>query len=559
MQKVAGARLSSREVFTHDKVRSGAINKAVAAFGHSRTEASNQDLFLIPENSSESKQAVVVTPEDLIGITNANAVFSVDYINEAEQILGAILYIRTEGEVYEHTKPICDRLNGGVLADIRHVYVQGKPFILSRIDQPDGQIDYTISFVAYEDNNGYTIDNRWRNDSYYPEAQAKVLNFQVWSVSPNHTMVLVERLLKAMEQQEQVAFNNQYPPAIPAVYVKSGYYDRGQLHLTLQNNAHAQQGEIWGTLAATEDGQREPFLTSIPLDGGEYKMSIPVSKIFDAGFTLANNAAGGLDALYLADGPWGVDYERGGATISDFKTEVDTTQASEHAYVIERSAHIEGKVLTYASMFRSLTPGILPQDLQQYAQLSFQASGSGSYEVILTKKSVTKTAEQFRYTFILDQETRNITVPFSQLANRNGEQRGGFTAEDITAVVFNALGDGMSNQPFRLRVEDVHFDKAGTSNLADNIDSPSSLSQVLVYPNPARDVATIRVNQLSPGEKVVVSLLTISGKFLQTLNEEVIDHEGNWYYESPVSLPSGLYLLKVTSSHEQKIYKFIKQ
>ena len=553
-QQLVSARRVAPKVFSHQKVRSGAITTASSGAQHARAANHQADLLLIPEQSPGSHQAVVVTPEDLIGITNADELFSVDYLNERSQILGSVLYIRTAGQVYEHTKAICDRLNGGALTDIRHVNVLDKPFILSRIDQPNGEIDYAINFVAYETPEGYTVDNRWRNEAYRPAEGASVLNFQVWSVSPTHTIALATQLLRAM-QQKSLSFLNNYPPTIPSVYVKSGHYSQGQLHLKLQNRARAAQADVWGTAASTEDGERASFLTSVPLAAGEQILSLPVDQVFDVGFTLANSATGGLDALYLADGPWGVDYERDGAQVTNFATETGLTNPADGVYPLERSAQMTGQVRSYASLFRSLRPGLLPQNLQAYGYLAFQASGTGQYEVIVTKKSIEASGEQFRHFFTLSGEGQDFAVPFGSLTNRLGERAGAFTAEDVTSVVFNALGNGRSSQPFDLRVDNLTFQTQAYGNREEQRLS----DHVRVFPNPAHDRFTVSVSQQVPNETVTVSLLDLSGRSLQVVKTGTVERNGHWHSELPLSVAPGVYLLKVTTSHGQSISKLIKQ
>ena len=557
-QQPSSATRSVARVFTHADVRAGKITKASGGLRQTRTYSQQHDLLLIPENTSASSRALIVTPDDLIGITNAHEVFSVDYLNQHQQVLGALLYVRTRGAVYEHTKAICDRLKGGALTDIRHVYIQGKPFILSRIDQPNGDIDYAVNFVAYEEENGYTIDNRWRNEEYHPDAQSDVLNFQVWSVSPAHAVALVDDILTAMSHERDVTYQNLYPATIPAVYVRTGYYAQGQLHLTLANALHAQNADVWGTTATTEDGERTAFLTSAALPPGESLLSLPVSQVFDAGFTLANNRSGGLDALYLADGPWGIDYEQNGASIAEFRTEASLPIDQAGVYPLERSARMAGDVRTYASLFRCLRPGMVPQNLQAYTHFVFEASGVGDYEVILSKNSIKHSAEQFRYRFKLSKNIQQFTVPFAALTNRYGEAQGKFSAEDITAVVFNALGNEKSHQPFRLHIDHAAFYPGNQLTVAGSMPQ-SEDNQVLVYPNPAHNQVTVSVRYGLSGEEVKATLMDLSGRQLLILGTGRTDRAGGWQVSVPVSVPSGMYLLRVETPRTQQVFKFIRQ
>ena len=116
---------------------------------NARTENEKTPLDFIPENGPANTQAFISSPEDLLGVTNASTVFAVDYLNEENQRLGAMLAITTGGgELYEHTKVICDRLNGAVLEDISHTEVAGKPFIIFKLRQPGQEVDYAINFIV---------------------------------------------------------------------------------------------------------------------------------------------------------------------------------------------------------------------------------------------------------------------------------------------------------------------------------------------------------------------------------------------------------------------------
>ena len=273
-------------------------------------------------------------------------------------------------------------------------------------------------------------------------------------------------------------------------------------------------------------------------------------------YTLANSATGGLDALYLADGPWGVDYERNGADVTAFGTTPSSTQVDERGYALERSARMEGQVRTYASLFKSLRPGLLAQDLQPYRYLSFQASGFGRYEVIVTKESVHSTVEQFRYRFELDHELRTFSIPFAELTNRAGERQGAFTAEDVTSVVFNALGEGKQYESFGLQVEQLTFRKDPTFGIGT---AEQLANNVTLYPNPAQDRLTVLVTQQPTGEVVKATLLDLAGRPLQTVGQGTAGANGQWQHDTNVTVPPGVYLLKVATSHTQRIIKFIKQ
>jgi hypothetical protein len=80
----------------------------------------------IPENPLfEPTRAFLTTPNDLIGITNAKKILSVDYFDAVtEGRLAAVLTSKTESKVYDHTKTICDRLVGSTLINTENIIIQ---------------------------------------------------------------------------------------------------------------------------------------------------------------------------------------------------------------------------------------------------------------------------------------------------------------------------------------------------------------------------------------------------------------------------------------------------
>ncbi|MCK5820685.1 MAG: hypothetical protein KAH17_02320, partial [Bacteroidales bacterium] len=97
-------------------------------------------LDYMPEKGPDNSDGFIVTPEDLLFISNAIEVFSVDYIKPGLQRVGAIMAMTTpSGQVYENSKTTCDRLTGGMLEEIKVVNIQGHPFIMSLINQSNGE------------------------------------------------------------------------------------------------------------------------------------------------------------------------------------------------------------------------------------------------------------------------------------------------------------------------------------------------------------------------------------------------------------------------------------
>ena len=99
----------------------------VKSISYARNAANNGNQFelsdFIPLEVVNEDLVIESSPRDLIGITNASDVYSVDYLRAGENV-SSILVLKTEDGVYEHTKYICDRLLGAQLISVSTLEIQ---------------------------------------------------------------------------------------------------------------------------------------------------------------------------------------------------------------------------------------------------------------------------------------------------------------------------------------------------------------------------------------------------------------------------------------------------
>ncbi|NJN34297.1 MAG: hypothetical protein HC817_08650 [Saprospiraceae bacterium] len=114
------------------------------------TRGENELALFIPENPLFDPTFVrTTTPSDLIGITNAQKVLSVDYFDAAtEQRVAAILTTQTNNRVYDHTKVICDRLAGSTLLKTEKIFVDNLPLLRSTLRRADGVLNTPFIFFS---------------------------------------------------------------------------------------------------------------------------------------------------------------------------------------------------------------------------------------------------------------------------------------------------------------------------------------------------------------------------------------------------------------------------
>lgn len=507
-----------------------------------------QLMDLIPAQGPQQSVAMVTSPTDLIGITNAQQAFSADYYKGNQKRLAAILALETTGEVYNHTKTICDRLNGAVLNKVSTVMVDGHPFTLTQLDQEDGSIDYAITFVGYHTQSGdYIIDNHWALESYQELPNQRVFNFQVWSVSEELTVALAEQVLAKMQSFGKVSYWNNGVPVTPTVYVKSGRYENGALTLDVVNTVGASRLDIYGNQAQAEGSIRQGLSASLSLDSTKVEQSITwnVGYTFDAGFAVANNKGGGRDILYFADGPWGVDYERNtGVTGAIFDVYRETGyQSKPDEKHLERDIYFEGNLKNYVSVYRMLRPGNSLADLRSYDRMRFEASLTGVKEIIVTlvSDSIRNWHKQFRTTIAVPNGALNTyTIDFSDLASLDG---GSVRLKDIVNITFSVVGNQQTFKHVTFEVANITLLKGDQSVGTEELEVEEK--GLAIYPNPFGGSAQIDFDQQQPGD-LRLELIDLSGKVVdqQSLGYRAAGLQ-SYRYQVGENMKTGVYLLKV--------------
>lgn len=544
------AKSDNLETFTYEKVLN---NKIITSKKYKSTNS--EIINFIPQNGPVNSQAFISTPTDLIGVSNAIEVFSVDYFTNTNSRKAAVLAIATTaGTVYEHTKLICDRLDGATLDDIKHITINGYQFIIAKMIQDNGEVDYAISFIAYKSGNTYSVDNRWDLETYNPAGSHAVLNFQVWSVSEVYTQQLVGNIInKISGNGYSVNYINKYPATIPTVYVRNGYYKSGNLYLEIRNNAEATSLLFDGNVAYVEDGARMGFNSSKNINQNTISnIVVPVNNIFDIGFSMVNDAMGGRDILYYADGPWGLDYEQTGAVINDYTLSVQNNALNQSDYNLGRNASVEGSVKEYVSLFRVLNVSNKPVNLTNYNALNFSALGNGVFEVVISKKSVTLWSKQYKATVNLNSNMLDYQIPFTQFVNNLGQHN--FSAEDIVAVTFIKKGNNVSFQNFTLSVNDLRF----TSSLlnVDNIDANNTISSINAYPNPFSKQTNINFN-ISESSNVKISLYNTDGQEIEIIVDDFYLNGNHSIVLNAGNLKKGVYIIKLQTDKDTDFSKIV--
>ncbi|WP_109302573.1 DUF4114 domain-containing protein [Aquimarina sp. AU474] len=495
-----------------------------------------------------TETSYVSSPDDLIGITNATDVFSIDYYNKDDRV-GAALAIATTGSVYDHSKTICDRLNGSILEDIRTLKIGNHTLVNTKIKRITGEVEQALHFSVRIDEFANELYSLWNIDQY-PEGD--YLNFQIWGGSIPQVMNMANSILNRLKTEKPLA-KTFIPNNVPSVFVQKGFYRNGKLVLNMVNKFEESQFYFRGNKRTTESAEEELITKTIALTG-EYhqRVTIDTGFLFDIGFAIKGDDSSKSDALYLADGPWGLDYLAEGAAISDFEILKNTTSnTNSDDYLVERDVKVSGDVKQTMNLFRNILGGDLALDVSEYEAVTFEMFSDTDVEVILVTKDLTDWNERLRYTIKADDnkgKQQKYIIPFSDFTNKTKRS---ISITDLRSVVFSIQGDYKSFNPFIIDVAKLAF--TNEKDIAEEVPTTGNITSIINSPNPFKTQTVIKMP--TENEKITITVVDMLGRIVQ---EEELTNEGRLsttFTFVANSLSQGVYKYIVRGDNFKKRYE----
>ncbi len=480
-------------------------------------------------------------PLDLIDITNAVDVAAADYYVDNNRV-ATILGIKTEEGVYEHTKYICDRLDGSRLLDISYLYAKGGNFISYELINKSGQKEFAVSFSAHHDEqNGFTIENHW-NLHLYPNDKA-YFNYQIWANSFSELIILLESLIEKMSAADKISAINH--SAIPRIFVMQGNYENGALRLHLKNKNNTKEIDFNGSIARSEGGDLEMFNQSVSLSGSQQEIiTIETGHLYDLGASLSSSESPD-DEIFLADGAWGIDDQNPNAIVNEFIVSPEEHFYEEEVFQVERSVSAKGNVRDYLNIFRSLDAKLNPMNLNNYNGVAFTASGVGNLEISIVKSSIDEWEDQFRTVVSLNLEPTDYVLSLDDFVSKNFS---GLEISDVTSIVFTLLGDKVNFVNKELKLSKLRFQNFITSSVAEQDDEAFS-----IYPNPVSKVLNFKLDNKSE------TILCIYNDIGKLIFDKTVQAGTKEISVDVSSFPEGIYMYKFAGHKSAgKGKKFIK-
>jgi hypothetical protein len=177
--------------------------------------------------------AYVSTAMDITSITNAVEVRSIDFtINK--DCRAVAFATKTIGTMYDHTKPVCDRLKGAELMGMENFTINNLNVVRYTLLQPKGNIEYAMSFSIgkKQGRNSFSFQSQWLNQNYI--AEDTLYNYQIWGAAPYYCVDMALEIMNKLNGIMPVKTLN-VTAALPKTYIVAGKREGTNLQLTMNN------------------------------------------------------------------------------------------------------------------------------------------------------------------------------------------------------------------------------------------------------------------------------------------------------------------------------------
>ena len=459
---------------TTDYTKSKSFDTQLSSIAINSTNIQLADLMPM-RLTTKGYKAYRVTPTDLISLTNAKEVIAFDYT--IDNINKAVSFAtRTTGEVYNHTKQICERLRGAEILKLEQANFNGIKMIRYTLLQENKSVEYAVSFSAgvKDGRNTIILQNNWMNKDFVSDET--MFNFQLWAGSAALLEELVTDVLAKLNARMPVvqATNN---ATLPKIYVSAGKRIGGNLILQVVNNNST---AVNGYFDFTEKKNELSTVTNRKINftaaTGKSTVTIPVADAYEAGIDLiVNNTQ--EDILYLADGPWGITYGNN-TTVRKFTVTNDEKRSFKaEEYPLLRNISLNAVSRDYVAVYKLLRGGAVAENIAGFNSISFNAIGNGILKITLVKASVTNWANQYSYSLSLSDAAKDYSINLSDFKATGTNDK--INANDIVQVAFT-IESGTGNSNIILELNNVAFSKINQDQTSEDDEK-----NITVYPNPS--------------------------------------------------------------------------
>lgn len=504
----------------------------------------------MPLGVINENEVIESTPNDLLAITNASEVFSIDYLRNTKTV-ASILALKTDDGVYEHTKFICDRLLGAQIISVSTIAIQEQPFIKTIIKNADGTVEYvlTLSARATSTNDSFVVESHWNLDKY--EKNVGFYNFQIWANSIDDLYVLGEEVVRLIEVQKPISSYNLSTP--PTVFVKKGKYVNGKLELQIVNTNATQTVTFDAGLRETETSAEQNISTPLDLDKKYISdLGVITGNLFDIGFRIGDGI-NTPDDLFMSDGPWGVDDAASSTVVNHYGISTNSAPFDSENFPIERNLSLKATTSDYISAYRALTARFKAVDLSLYKSFYLKGKGTGTLEITFVKNSIDDWEDQYKTTIELTEELKQFAIPLSKFTSRRGTP---LVMDDIKTIVFKMTAENGQKTSKEMDLEAIQFSKEQILSVNDY--DANNNDSFYITPNPVKLQSEIHFTA-TVSESVTVTIYDALGAIARELKVAAQIGENKIMFTKG-NLASGVYFCKLSNkgSNQQAIKMIVK-
>ncbi len=490
---------------------------------------------MFPSTLEKGDSAHITSPTDILDYTIAQEVLSVDFSVKGST-KAVVLGVRTKDKVYNHTKASCDRLRSAEILNVKTIKVGGYNFLMQTIKQRNNVTEYAVSFSVgknYTDS-GYTLQSNWFVKEYSPFKD--VYNFQVWATLPEQTTKLVNDILNNLKSSMPLVQSE--IQKLPKTFASKVSREGNELVLKLKSTAVGRSIEISMDQNYSEtNGFTERYNPLKSEMEQTIRLAVADAYEFDGLIRVEGEIQ---DAFYHADGNWGLDYDPKYTTINKYRVSNDLTRvATDDDMLINRNVNLE--VFSdndYATLYKSLLPGQLAADYNDYKYVSFTAKGSGLIELGLIKASVENWKHQYKAMINIGEEEQTYYIPFKFFTSAKSKEK--INANDLTMLTFTFLPVEAKTKNLDLTISDLKFTKKAPEGYEDLLHTMKN--EFLVYPNPSLgNVKCVLFSDVA--STATVSLYDMTGKVVHSSNVKL--NEGKNELDFNFNVPKGVMLLDI--------------
>lgn len=432
---------------------------------------------LVPMQLTNAKlKSYLTTPTDIIGITNAKEVVSVDYTLNGS-CKGVVFATTTKSAIYDHTKAVCDRLKGAQVVKMDSVLVNGMALLRFALKYEDGHKENIISFSASMSplRNSIGIQSNWLKASYIPEET--MYNFQVWSVSDELSTEITGKILTKL-QQLAILEPLKKSSLLPDTYFVSAKREGANLEMVVQNNLAGTSGYF--ELQEKANEQSSIVSRKVPFNFSAVQnnvMQLPVSDAFETTVKMfVNNQL--QDEVFLSDGAWSVDYNSANTVLNKFDIKNDNRKTVPEELQLYRNVSVNANTNSYFTILKLMRGGGLPKDISAYQSMKFNANGNGTLKITLVKQSVKNWDDQYFIKIPLNNNPKDYLIDlgdFSSIVNKNK-----IKPDDINAIVFTITNSAGTTSSITQNINNLAFSKESAAYIRS-----LSSKEIKLFPNPS--------------------------------------------------------------------------